>query len=103
MKIDILHPLSRYICRLYYNILRSYICLFKDGLKKRMESLKRRVEEATAAVEGERKRNVELLNLVFPPDVARQLWRGNIPILTVVLRVDIVYFQVLDTYMYTYI
>ena len=42
-----------------------------------MEHLKVRVEEASAAVEVERQQNVELLNLVFPADVAKQLWLGE--------------------------
>ena len=42
-----------------------------------MEQLKRSVEEASKAVEVEGSKNVELLNLVFPPDIARKLWLGK--------------------------
>ncbi|CAH1777166.1 unnamed protein product [Owenia fusiformis] len=49
----------------------------QDGLKKRMESLKKDIEIATAAVETEKQKNVELLNMVFPRDIAKKLWRGE--------------------------
>lgn len=49
----------------------------QDGLKKRMESLKSQIEEASEALEEESQKNVELLNLIFPSDVARKLWLGE--------------------------
>ena len=41
-----------------------------------MVELKSQIEEASSAVDIERGKNVALLNLIFPPDVARQLWAG---------------------------
>ncbi|XP_055336224.1 guanylate cyclase soluble subunit alpha-2-like isoform X2 [Paramacrobiotus metropolitanus] len=49
----------------------------QDGLKKRMDKLKTSIEEANRAVEDERQKNVDLLHLIFPPDVARKLWLGQ--------------------------
>ncbi len=46
-------------------------------MKRRMTHLKSQIEEASRAVEDERRKNVELLNLVFPQDVAKKLWRGG--------------------------
>ncbi|CAD5116358.1 DgyrCDS5257 [Dimorphilus gyrociliatus] len=49
----------------------------QDGLKKRMERLNAEVEEACKAVEVEKEKNVELLNLIFPENIAKELWLGN--------------------------
>lgn len=49
----------------------------QDGLKKRMDKLKTSIEEANHAVEEERQKNVDLLHLIFPPDVAKKLWLGQ--------------------------
>lgn len=49
----------------------------QDGLKKRMERLNAEVEEACKAVEEEKKKNVELLNLIFPENIAKELWLGE--------------------------
>ncbi|GAV00719.1 hypothetical protein RvY_11525-2 [Ramazzottius varieornatus] len=49
----------------------------QDGLKKRMDKLKNSIEEANRAVEEERQKNVDLLHLIFPPDVAKKLWLGQ--------------------------
>ena len=43
-----------------------------------MQSLKTQIEEASSAVEEERQKNVELLNLIFPADIARSLWLGMV-------------------------
>ena len=43
-----------------------------------MVHLKSQIEEASSAVGDERAKNVELLNLIFPPDVARKLWAGRV-------------------------
>ena len=51
----------------------------QDTLKRRMVQLKARIEETTSAVEEERSKNVNLLHLVFPPDIAQQLWKGESP------------------------
>ncbi|CAL1265038.1 unnamed protein product [Larinioides sclopetarius] len=49
----------------------------QDGLKKRMDKLKNSIQEASQAVEEERQKNVDLLHLIFPAEVARKLWRGE--------------------------
>ena len=54
-------------------LLRIY---FQDGLKRRMDKLKKNIEEASAAVDQEREKNVSLLHLIFPPDIAKRLWLG---------------------------
>jgi len=51
--------------------------LLQDSLKRRMEELKKNILEASAAVEEERRRNVELLRMVFPSGVAQKLWRST--------------------------
>ena len=48
----------------------------QDGLKRRLDKLKKNIEEATAAVDQEREKNVSLLHLIFPPDIAKRLWLG---------------------------
>lgn len=57
-------------------IVSTTVLYFQDGLKKRMERLKKSIEEATKAVEAEKKKNVALLELIFPADIARKLWLG---------------------------
>lgn len=49
----------------------------QDGLKKRMEQLRRSVVEASEAVKEEREKNVALLQNIFPSAVAQKLWRGE--------------------------
>ncbi|XP_071453120.1 head-specific guanylate cyclase [Hetaerina americana] len=49
----------------------------QDGLRRRMDKLKRSIEEANLAVDKERQKNVSLLHLIFPPDIARRLWLGE--------------------------
>ncbi|XP_074650319.1 guanylate cyclase soluble subunit alpha-2-like [Tubulanus polymorphus] len=49
----------------------------QEGLKKRMVHLKQSIEEANILVEAEKQKNVELLQLIFPADVARRLWLGQ--------------------------
>ena len=44
-----------------------------------MDTLKRDVETKNKEVETERKKNVDLLYSIFPEEVARTLWSGNIP------------------------
>jgi hypothetical protein len=43
-----------------------------------LDKLKKNIEEATAAVEQEREKNVSLLHLIFPPDIAKRLWLGKL-------------------------
>jgi guanylate cyclase soluble subunit alpha len=49
----------------------------QDSLKRRMDKLKNSIEEASHAVDEERGKNVNLLQLIFPPDIARKLWLGK--------------------------
>lgn len=49
----------------------------QDGLKRRMDKLKKEVEEGHEAVSKERKKNVSLLQLIFPDKIAEQLWMGK--------------------------
>ncbi|XP_073818100.1 guanylate cyclase 1 soluble subunit alpha 2 [Musca autumnalis] len=48
----------------------------QDGLRRRMDKLKSSIEEANAAVTKERKKNVSLLHLIFPAEIAERLWLG---------------------------
>ncbi|XP_022098923.1 guanylate cyclase soluble subunit alpha-2-like [Acanthaster planci] len=50
----------------------------QDGLKKRMDKLKARILQAGNQLELEKKKNVDLLNLIFPADVAEKLWAGEV-------------------------
>lgn len=43
-----------------------------------MDKLKNTIEEASLAVDKEREKNVSLLHLIFPPDIAKRLWLGMI-------------------------
>ncbi|KAG7203637.1 hypothetical protein KM043_013672 [Ampulex compressa] len=49
----------------------------QDGLRRRMDKLKSSIEEANLAVSTEREKNVSLLHLIFPPDIAKRLWLGE--------------------------
>lgn len=49
----------------------------QDGLRRRMDKLKESIEEANADVNKEKKKNVELLQLIFPAEIAKKLWMGN--------------------------
>ncbi|ROT81066.1 Head-specific guanylate cyclase [Penaeus vannamei] len=46
----------------------------QDGLKRRMVQLKDSIEETNNQVDKEREKNVSLLHLIFPPDIAKRLW-----------------------------
>ncbi|XP_050315297.1 head-specific guanylate cyclase-like, partial [Anthonomus grandis grandis] len=48
-----------------------------DGLRRRMDKLKSSIEEGNKAVDKEREKNVSLLHLIFPPDIAKRLWLGE--------------------------
>jgi hypothetical protein len=50
---------------------------FQDGLRRRMDKLKSSIEEGNRAVDKEREKNVSLLHLIFPPDIAKRLWLGK--------------------------
>lgn len=49
----------------------------QDGLKRRLDKLKMEVEEGHEAVSKERKKNVSLLQLIFPDEIAEKLWQGK--------------------------
>ncbi|XP_018573701.1 head-specific guanylate cyclase-like, partial [Anoplophora glabripennis] len=49
----------------------------QDGLRRRMDKLKNSIEEGNKAVDKEREKNVSLLHLIFPPDIAKKLWLGE--------------------------
>lgn len=42
-----------------------------------MDKLKSSIEEANLAVNVEKEKNVSLLHLIFPPDIAKRLWLGK--------------------------
>jgi guanylate cyclase soluble subunit alpha len=42
-----------------------------------MDKLKSSIEETNQAVDRERQKNVSLLHLIFPPDIAKSLWLGQ--------------------------
>lgn len=43
----------------------------------RMEKLKSSIQQAYEDIEEEKRKNTELLNLIFPSDIAEKLWNGN--------------------------
>ena len=49
----------------------------QDTMKKQMDKLKSQIEEASGALGEEKKKNVELLNMIFPADIAKKLWLGE--------------------------
>lgn len=49
----------------------------QDGLRRRLDKLKSSIEEGNAAVAKERKKNVSLLYLIFPAEIAESLWLGS--------------------------
>jgi len=42
-----------------------------------MDKLRQSIEEASKAVDREREKNVSLLHLIFPKDIAKRLWLGK--------------------------
>lgn len=43
-----------------------------------MDKLKSSIEEANLAVDKEREKNVSLLHMIFPPNIAKRLWLGKL-------------------------
>ena len=43
----------------------------------RMEKLKSSIQQAYEDIEEEKRKNTELLNLIFPSDIAEKLWNGR--------------------------
>lgn len=67
---------------LFYQSFRDIILIeeqsrAQESLKRRMDKLKDTIQKANQAVEIERSKNVALLNLIFPAQVARRLWLGK--------------------------
>ncbi len=42
-----------------------------------MEKLKQSIVQAHRDIEEEKQKNIELLNMIFPSDIARKLWGGK--------------------------
>ncbi|XKL66632.1 hypothetical protein PGB90_010052 [Kerria lacca] len=42
-----------------------------------MDKIRSSIEEANQAVDKEREKNVSLLHMIFPPDIAKRLWLGE--------------------------
>jgi len=42
-----------------------------------MEKLQASIQQAYEEIEEEKQKNIELLNLIFPSDIAEQLWNGK--------------------------
>ncbi len=42
-----------------------------------MDKLRQSIEEASVAVDREREKNVSLLHMIFPEDIAKRLWLGK--------------------------
>lgn len=70
---------------LFVCIMGHIVLSFQDGLRRRMDKLKSSIEEANQAVDRERQKNVSLLHLIFPPDIAKRLWLGQYPPLNLYL------------------
>ena len=49
----------------------------QEGLKSRMEKLKQSIVKTGEDIEEEKQKNIELLNMIFPSDIAKKLWGGN--------------------------
>ncbi len=50
----------------------------QEGLKSRMEKLKKSIVKTGEDIEEEKQKNIELLNMIFPSDIARKLWGGKL-------------------------
>lgn len=42
-----------------------------------MEKLKKSIVQAHSDIEEEKRKNIEILNLIFPSEIAKKLWRGK--------------------------
>jgi len=51
--------------------------VFQEGLKFRMEKLKKSIVKTHEDIDEEKEKNIELLNMIFPSDIARKLWGGK--------------------------
>ena len=52
--------------------------IFQEGLKCRMEKLKKSIVKTHEDIDDEKEKNIELLNMIFPSDIARKLWGGRL-------------------------
>lgn len=60
----------------FWGLNENILCL-QDGLRRRMDKIRSSIEEANQAVDKEREKNVSLLHMIFPPDIAKRLWLGE--------------------------
>lgn len=49
----------------------------QEGLKFRMEKLKKSILQANEDIQKEKLKNIELLNMIFPSEIAEKLWMGQ--------------------------
>ncbi|CAF0741352.1 unnamed protein product [Brachionus calyciflorus] len=63
----------------------------QEGLKFRMEKLKKSIVQAQLDTEENKQKNIELLNMIFPSDIAKMLWRGEKVEARVVKNVTLLY------------
>ena len=56
--------------------IKSFRIFFQEGLKCRMEKLKKSIVKTHEDIDEEKEKNIELLNMIFPSDIARKLWGG---------------------------
>jgi guanylate cyclase soluble subunit alpha len=49
----------------------------QEGLKFRMEKLKKSIVSTHESIEEEKHKNIELLNMIFPSEIAKRLWAGE--------------------------
>jgi hypothetical protein len=42
-----------------------------------MENLQKSIAKTRGEVDEEKEKNIELLNMIFPSDIARKLWEGK--------------------------
>ena len=59
-----------------------------------MDKLKSSIEEANQAIDKEKEKNVSLLHLIFPPNIAEKLWLGTINYNILFLNVRFLLFMV---------
>ena len=61
-----------------YEFIMKNFSNLKEGLKLRMENLQKSIAKTRGEVDDEKGKNIEILNMIFPSDIARKLWGGKI-------------------------
>jgi len=61
-----------------YEFILKTFSNFKEGLKLRMENLQKSIAKTRGEVDEEKEKNIELLNMIFPSDIARKFWGGKV-------------------------